>query len=227
MLPAFPRTPHLPHNPNAESDDIIATNVEVRPLFTKLVNIEEKIDGASVGITSFEGNPVIRNREHVLNKAYSKNTAAKKQFASIWNWFYKNKDKFKRLASMGPYSVYGEWCIAQHGIFYNKLPDWFIAYDIYNYEQDKFISPVLARVWLNDLGFSTAPLIFQGQFIDGYDELAAWAKLPSKFSDSDSEGIYLKIYDDEQVLNRFKMVQPNFERGKFWNPKAYTKNELA
>lgn len=229
LLPAFPRTPHLPYKPNLEEDDLVAEESEVGSVFTLPVSIEEKIDGASVGMTLMEGNPIIRNRDHILRKGYVKETAAKKQFASIFNWFYENKEKFEHIAGLGPLSVYGEWCVAQHGIRYDILPDWFIAYDVYNYEHDKFVKPPLARQWLEEAGFSLPRLIFQGEFKDGYDELSAWANEKSFFCATEvkAEGIYLKNYDSEWITHRFKMVRPGFARGQWWNPKAVTKNKLA
>lgn len=227
MLPPFPRTPHLPHNPNLEPNDLIASNHEAGSVFTQLVNIEEKVDGASVGVMLFDDEPVIRNRDHILRKGYVKDTAAKKQFASIWNWFYKNKKSFEQLNEEGPYAVYGEWCLAQHGIFYNRLPDWFIAYDVYDYEQNRFVSPIQARSLLSKVGFSTPKLLFQGEYKDGYDELAAWANDQSEYGDATREGIYLKVYDDRWAIKRFKMVSPKFERGKYWSHDKLTKNKCA
>ena len=28
--------------------------------------------------------------------------------------------------------LFGEWCYAQHSIFYDRLPDWFLGFDIYD-----------------------------------------------------------------------------------------------
>lgn len=131
VLPAFPRTPHLPYKPNAGDGDIVATSAELLAIEDLLWTVEEKIDGASVGMALWEDEPLIRNRDHILRKGYVKETAAKKQFASIWGWFYNHKKAFEHINKLGPYSVYGEWCVAQHGIAYTKLPDWFIAYDLY------------------------------------------------------------------------------------------------
>lgn len=226
ILPEFPKTPHLPYNPNVDPDDIVAESHEVSSVFTGTINIEEKIDGASVGMTILDGNPLIRNRDRILSKGCTKNTAAKKQFSNIWNWFYKNKKRFEALAKKGPFSIFGEWCWAQHGIIYNQLPDWFIAYDVYNYEQSKFVAPCIAREMLQDLEFVTPTLIFQGRFNDGYDQLTEWAERKSSFSDSQAEGIYIKTSDEKWVLQRFKMVRSGFERGKFWNPKQLKKNQI-
>lgn len=227
MLPAFPRTPHLPHLPNATSDDVIASSDEAAVVFTQPINIEEKIDGASVGMTTKDGQPIIRNRDHILRKGYEKDTAAKKQFASIWNWFYDHRESFEFLAARGPYSVYGEWCLAQHGIFYDRLPDWFIAYDLYDYEHGHFVEPEKTEDLLGQAGFVTAPLIHRGEFDGDYNDLVGYAQDFSDWSSSQREGIYVKVFDAKIVTHRFKLVRPEFVRGALWNPKKLTKNKLA
>lgn len=225
LLPAFPRTPHMPHQPNATSDDPIAEAFEVSGVFTNQVNIEEKLDGASVGVCLHDGHPLIRNRDHIINKGYYKDTAAKAQFRPIWNWFYENKDKFAALNDLGPYSVFGEWCLAQHGIIYNRLPDWFIAYDLYDYEKEIWVASPQARKWLGEIGFTLPRLHHQGDPVDSYDQLTAWANLPAEWADVPAEGIYVKVYDDVEITGRFKMVRSDFIRGAFWDFKEMKKNK--
>lgn len=228
ILPSFPRTAHLPYKPNTDKTDCVATAAEVGVVFTNTVAIEEKIDGSSVGMTWHNGHPLIRNRDHILNKGYVKQTAAKKQFASVWTWFYENENKFKSLSDIGPYSVYGEWCVAQHGIPYLNLPDWFIAYDIYNYEKDYFLSPPNARELLCSLGFKMPQLHLMGHFDGGYEELEQFANGISPYALGHKvEGIYLKVYDEKQITHRFKMVREDFVRGAFWDPKTLNKNQVT
>ena len=224
MLPAYPKTPHLPHKPNASDDDIVAQESESTVIFGSFVTVEEKIDGASVGMSILNDHPIARNRDHIIHKGFVKNTAAKKQFASIWNWFYKNEEKFKAVA---PYSVYGEWMVAQHGINYTRLPDWFIAYDLYDPERDLFLSPVEARKLLTAAGFYVPVIRFQGVFEGGYSELEELANLPALWADSKAEGIYIKVCDGEKLLHRFKMVREDFQRGIFWDKKQLKKNSCV
>ncbi len=227
LLPAFPQTPHLPHKPNTDRADKVATDAEAVVIFNLPINVEEKIDGASCGMTIHEGEPIIRNRDHILRKGYVKDTAAKKQFASVWNWWYDHKETFEHLAGVGPYSVYGEWCVAQHGIHYTRLPDWFIAYDIYDYDRHLWLPPLRARTLLEAAGFVVPTLRFWGNFEGEYVNLEDWANLPSAWADGKAEGIYVKIADDKQITHRFKMVREDFVRGAHWNPEKYEKNARA
>src|SRR5690606_7082734 len=120
---------------------------------------------------------------------FVKNTAAKKQFTSLWNWFYENEEKFQSLEG---YSIFGEWMLAQHGIHYTRLPDWFIPYDLYDYEKDFFLSPVESRRLLTAAGFFVPVLRYQGVFEDGYAQLEEYANLPATWADDKAEGIYVK-----------------------------------
>jgi atypical dual specificity phosphatase len=227
ILPAFPKTAHLPHKPNTDKLDKVATPQEVAVVFTGQINVEEKIDGSSCGMVLHDGEPLIRNRDHILRKGYHKKTAAKMQFASVWNWFYDNKNKFECLAELGKYSVFGEWMVAQHGIAYTRLPAWFIAYDLYDYEKRRWVDPVTAAIHLCDAGFAMPVLRYRGTGLDGYAELEKWANLPAEWADEKAEGVYVKAYDADQVTHRFKMVREDFVRGALWHPKVLTKNRLA
>ncbi len=227
FLPNFPRTLHLPHNPNAATDDIIASVEEAHLVFDFPVNIEEKIDGASVGMLMYpDGQPLIRNREHILRKGYMKETAAKKQFASIFNWAYEHADCLKALNGHGPFAVYGEWCVAKHGIHYTRLPDWFIAYDVYDVKQDYFLAPPKARQILQECGFEMPHLLKEGEFTGTYEDLAKLSDAPALWTNEKMEGLYLKVHDGTKVTARFKMVRPDFLRGQYWNPKQLSKNSL-
>jgi hypothetical protein len=227
ILPEFPSTPHLPHKPNTDKLDKVSSEAEVNAAFVHSINVEEKIDGASCGMTLHNEEPLIRNRNHILRKGYfKKGSAAKEQFGSVFNWFYENKEKFEHIAETGPYSVYGEWCIAQHGIVYNRLPSWFIAYDIYDHEKRLWLPPLNARARLEAAGFTVPALRFWGVFEGAYEDMELWANMPATWSDEKAEGIYVKAHDDKQITHRFKMVREDFVRGAFWNPKKFTRNKM-
>jgi hypothetical protein len=161
FLPDYPRTRHLPFRANAKRDDLIASEKEAQVIFeSDNVFAEEKIDGSSVGIAVVDGQPVVRNRNHILNKAFAARTPAKMQFASIWNWYYKNQQKFLDLMdSAGPVTVYGEWMWALHGLEYDNLPDYFIPYDLFDHEKRVFLATDYTRAKLLQAGFATVPLL--------------------------------------------------------------------
>src|ERR1041385_4373870 len=97
----FPKTPHLPWNASAATDDdVVADEEAIRIIYdTNRVVVQEKLDGANLRIC-FDGHtePLVGNREHTLKKGYvKKNTPAKLQFRPVWNWIYENKNLFSNL----------------------------------------------------------------------------------------------------------------------------------
>ena len=213
MIPEFPKTLHL-----HQVDDSI--------LSSESLFVEEKVDGANCGMALIDDHPVIRNRTHVLNKGYvKKNTPAKLQFRPAWNWFYKNKKKFEQLESFGSLALYGEWLWALHGIHYDKLPDWFIVYDIYERDTERYLSPSHRRAILNPIGFTSIPLLHKGPITQ--EELQDLCQQPSVYSSSDQrEGVYLKTGDDFYTLDRCKLLREGYVQGCNWNEKEIVKQKL-
>lgn len=226
MLPQFPRTRHLPWQANAKRDDLIASEKEASIIFNSArVSVEEKVDGANVGMSIYDDQPAIRNHNHIIHKAYSKRrTPAKMQFSSIWNWWYENRQLFEALD--GPFSVFGEWCVAQHGMAYDHLPSWFIAHTVYDFEAEKWLDTEVARNLLESVGFATVPLLHWGP-VESYEQLATLANSPSQFAPNGlREGVYLKVSDGKYITQNFKMVRPGFEQGALWSDEKLTKNKI-
>jgi hypothetical protein len=228
LLPPFPRTPHLPYNPNRTEDDLVAVDTEAAVVFSSPhVYVEEKVDGASVGLyMDDEDNPVIRNSEHILGKGYvKKNTPAKLQFRSLWNFFYDNREKFEELRHLG-LSLYGEWMVMQHGLEYDKLPSLLIAYDLFEQDTQKFIDPLKARTILAKCGFSLTPIIHVGA-VPSYSHLEQWSQRPTPLSTKgNAEGVYIKVSDGDYITHRFKMVRPDFKQGGLFSEKDLIRNKV-
>jgi hypothetical protein len=134
--------------------------------------------------------------------------------------------KFDALNEQGPFGVFGEWMIAQHGLKYNNLPSWFIAFDLYNYETSNFVASQIARPILIDAGFSVVPQLHFGK-LNSFEELEELANEPSLFTDNKREGIYIKVSDDKWITNRYKMIREGFVQGGLWDTKKINKNILV
>jgi hypothetical protein len=231
ILPDFPRTMHLNYKPNAQRLDLIAAEKECKIIFeSDNVDVTEKCDGAQVAINYHSGNPIIRNRNNLLNKVKTGHlrTAAKMQFSSIFNWFYDNINKFEKLNELAGFepSVYAEWMIATHSCRYDKLSSYFIAFDLYDWEKEYFMNCNLARQLLENSGFIMPPLLYKGK-VPNYDYLEKFMNEKSEFSTVDKrEGIYIKVCDKDKIIERFKWVRKDFIQGEHWNKKVITKNKL-
>lgn len=228
VLPEYPRTPHAPIEPNATRDDLIAKDDEFwNSLSNGEPHITEKVDGANMGMTLFDGQPLIRNRSHILCKNYSNlRTVAKQQFAPVWNWFYQNKDWFPELELALGFmpSLYGEWLYARHTVEYNELPDYFIVFDVYDPEKRIFLDSAVYRPILEQVGFKMVPELYRGSVTEKM--LLGFRDGKSEFSSERKEGIYLRVMKDGAVEKRFKMVRNNFIAGERWDNKQITKNRI-
>jgi len=239
-IPAFPKTPYLPHNANVLSDDIIASEKDSNIIFSQKSYFEEKIDGSSVGIRLENGHFVVRNRNNILSKGYvKKETPAKLQFRSIWNFAEENRSNFEKLEEMIGFTptVYGEWLYAKHTIHYNMLPSLFIAYDLYDFEKQLFVSPKLYRYAFRECGFSLPNTFGPHKECppsdtlqpNSYEELETMIAKKSPWSDEKVEGVYIKVVNeaDNAIISRFKIVRPDFHPDDKWNEKEIIKNKLA
>lgn len=233
ILPPYPRIQHFPYNPNKTDDDPVAPKSEADKIFTaKYVYTEEKIDGSQCAMCLYEDNPIIRGRTHFLNKGNIKEGAASKQFGFVFNWFYKNKKKFEELNDSvgGPIGVYGEWMVATHGQEYDKLPDWFIPYELYDYTKKQFLDPTRSHYLLSRTGFDPVrPRRFDNiaSTTDNLAKLALFVETSkSEYCDNLKEGIVIKISNDGYITDRFKMVRSDFVQGALWDDKKLVKNKL-
>jgi hypothetical protein len=228
LLPEFPSTWHLPLEPNATTDDKIASVAQMMAFLKHELVIEEKVDGANARLMLHEGYPVIGNRNHILDKSYhtgSAPTNAKKDFGAMWSWCYEGNIErlveLEKLLGFKP-SVYGEWVYARRGCPYELVPDWFVPYDA---ERQLFIAPELARGALTEAGFSVVPLVAKGKFTP--KELSVLRDGPSAYGGTDREGIYLKATDGVTLLARFKMVSGWWKSIHNWQKIALTVNKRA
>ncbi len=227
-LPEYPRTPHLPHKPNMAIGDIVSTKEETSFLFTSpSLLIEEKIDGANCAIMWNNGEIIVRNREHILNKGYLKNTPAKIQFRSLWTWVYDHRDQFIAVEKEleGAVGIYGEWCWALHGIIYDKLPAYFIPWGIYDPQMKKMISANLARNILENSGFFCPSRLHIGP-IESWEWLEHLCDKKSLWGPEKIEGIYIKDSEAGYVKCCYKMVRPDFKQGCRWSTEMLTKQAL-
>ena len=163
-------------------------------------------------MTLFKGHPLIRSRTKLIRKGRQLRNPSQEQFSIAFTWFYKNKDKFEKLNSMcDSVSVYGEWMVQQHGMVYDRLPDWFVAFDVYDWSVGKFFDPQKAYQHLKEAGFAAIqPTRYN---LKSPDSLESLANMPSDFANAKREGIYLKISDESWVTQRFKMVRQGFDQG--------------
>lgn len=216
VSPEFHRIPHFNRDiSNMTHDDIVPDLPIDLPLDCF---VQEKIDGASMGISWLNDGPILRNRENILKKGYSKiKTPAKKQFTSAWNWIHAHEDDIKEVEKIwqSPITIYGDWMFAQHSIHYDNLPDWFIAYDIWSVEDNKFLSPEIVDKLLSKTQISYIKP--DETVFNSISQIVESSERKSIYRDGKVEGIVIKTSNKEFLDKTWKVVNKYFERRNDFN----------
>lgn len=215
IAPDYPRIGHLTGS-MVGPDDFLVENWKP----TGKVYSQEKVDGSNCGVAWVDG-PLLRNRDHILRKGYDAKTPAKRQFVPAWNWVHKHEDELKELSKRleATAVVYGEWMFAEHSIGYDRLPDFFLAYDIWDSDRRLFLSP---RVCTELISGTSISWIKSEEF---HDTITIGT---SQFRTGLAEGRVLKEVDskDEHIVATVKYVRPDFVRAEGWNDHEMKKNKL-
>ena len=132
--------------------------------------------------------------------------------------------------------MYGEWMYAKHSIFYDRLPHYFMEFDVLDRETGKFLDTPSRHELLIDLPIHSVPVLASGIF-NSRDEILSYlgdskyitdnhiANLKAEAErlgldadrivrETDSsrmmEGIYIKVERNGEVVDRMKFVRNSF-----------------
>lgn len=225
IAPEYPRIPHLDKRISNMTHDDIQVESKIQFPFTGWV--QEKLDGANMGF-SWTSGPVIRNRNNILKKGYiKKETPAKLQFRSSWNWLHAHNKDIQKIKDIwqGDITIYGEFLYAKHSIFYDNLPDLFIAYDIYSVDDREFISVEKFEDLMNqtNIEFVKSKKIT----FNNFDEIVERSEYKSSYiKNGISEGIVIKT---GEVFREdcFKIVNKFFKRRDDFNETEIIRNIIT
>ena len=223
IAPDYPRIPHL----SSEISRLGFDDYVEEAVFPLKGFVQEKVDAANMGI-SWGETAILRNRNHILNKGYSKiRTPAKEQFKSAWNWVHSHEKDIKKVESEWgcKVTIYGEWMWAQHSLSYDKVPDWFMAYDIWSVEDKKFIAPLTVQKLLKNTSIYYIPTK-EMNFKD-LTSVKDEAEQMSSYREGQREGIVIKTVKGDFVDNFYKVVNDFFDRRDDFNDVPLIKNVLA
>jgi hypothetical protein len=218
----FPHTPHLAWlGSGAPRDDKVLSPREQRELLAEEVVVEEKVDGANVGLSlDEEGTLRAQNRGSYLAREHSQ-----PQFKPLFRWLAPREQSLS--AALFPHlMLFGEWCYAVHSIRYTRLPDWFLVFDVYDQETGSFWSTDRRDALAHDLGLSTVPALARGRF--GLPELQGRLGI-SRFTDGPAEGLYVRREAGGTLLARAKLVRPEFVQAidTHWSRRTLETNALG
>lgn len=212
----FPRTRHLVNLGSASRDDLVLSKNDAINFLNKTVYVEEKVDGANMGISISKDMKIeCQNRSHYVNSSYHP------QFKYLDKWISQHMSDLFDILTPGRHILYGEWLYAKHSIKYTKLSDLFIIFDIFDKYEQKFYSRNKVEQVLCNTNIKLVPLITKSIFTN-LDDIINLHKSKSNFYDGLVEGVYIRICNDEWLIDRAKIVRSDFICGN----QHWSKNRL-
>ena len=191
------------------------SRVEERQLLGGTVTITEKMDGATTGLYKKNGEMFLQKRGSLVDDSHI-------QFKFFKQWYWDNHEKLEQLPENAV--TYGELMRCVHTLRYDKLPDWWLVFDIYNLKTNQYLPWHEVTEICHDVGLSTVPHIFTGKGIDR-NELSKLMPLESLYGDR-AEGIVIKNYKKQmrgKLVHSEFIKDPSFD--KHWASRTATFND--
>ncbi|KAM0755660.1 hypothetical protein T439DRAFT_320366 [Meredithblackwellia eburnea MCA 4105] len=225
----FPRTSHLINLGAITDDDITRPLADFSAALRsdQITVITEKVDGANLAF-SLDSNRriLIQNRSHYIN------TGTHVQFKKLGAWVERHREELDSLLGsdetfLERFCLFGEWMAAVHSVEYTKLPDLFLAFDLYDRAERKFVSRRDMELRLSSTTIHLTPLIHVG-VLPSEAELVRLVQRTSNFTEGRVEGIYVKVENADWVEERGKVVRSDFISGnEHWSKGIISFNRLA
>jgi hypothetical protein len=218
----FPKTPHLLWLSSRNvRDDKVMTPLEAEMFITQPIVVEEKVDGANLGLAfDRSGRLQAQNRGTFLRAPFTA------QWQGLSRWLAHHETTLRERLPTGMI-LFGEWCYAKHSITYSRLPDWFLGFDVFDRFNDQFWSTRRRDALLMAAEIVPIHRIASGQFTTS--ELLEMLKTQSAYYDGPVEGLYLRREDDDQLLMRAKIVRSEFAQsiGEHWSRAPLQMNSIT
>lgn len=215
----FPSTPYLlPPSGVSIRDDKVFSDQERETFLSRVLRIEEKVDGENLGISAPSESLRFQARGSYVE-------LGGRHFRGLETWV---APRSRRLArGIGEDLVlFGEWCADVHSVAYDRLPDWFLLFDVYERSSSTFWSSTLRDAFAADLGLSVTPCLGTGRFSES-DLMPMLG--PSRLGSQPMEGLVARSEDANTVHARAKVVRPGFVQSieEHWTTRSREMNRLA
>jgi len=222
---AFFRFPHTAHlawlGSGTPRDDKLLSSLEARAFLKGSVVVEEKLDGANLGISlASDGTFRFQNRGQYLVQPYSG------QYQRLTSWVSRHQSALSETLGEGQI-LFGEWCAARHSVAYDQLPDWFLVFDVFDRVRREFWSTSRRDVLAHQAGLQVVPLLFEGHTtLAALKDLVTTAR--SRFRSGTIEGLVIRTQSAESLTARAKLVRSDFVQniGDHWRRRAIEWNRV-
>jgi len=217
----FPHTPHLAWlGPGKPRDDKVLAPHEMHELLAHGVVVEEKVDGANLGFSVGEdGTLLAQNRGGYLDLGSSSG-----QWKPLGRWMTTHRDAL--IQALGPGRIlFGEWCYAVHSVRYTRLPDWFLAFDVYDRDGAEFWDTMRRDDLARAIGLEIVPRRNEGCVtVENLKSLLD----SSALSEGPAEGVYIRREHGGRLLSRAKLVSARFTQSieTHWSRRRLETNKL-
>jgi hypothetical protein len=202
--------------------------------------VEEKMDGTQLGLSfDAQAQPVLQSRGTIIT--------LETEFAWMKAWVWQHYSALYDCLGQR-YIMFGEWLWAKHTLFYDVLPSYWLEFDVYDRESQQFLSTIARQALLTGLDFLPSVRVIACLQQTNLNELGAligqsafmspnaYAKLPANaLNHTDTsglmEGLYLKLENTDYVVQRYKLIRPEFirfiqQQATHWQKQAVIKNQL-
>lgn len=229
-LHKYPRTHHL-EGSRLQPGDEDSQCVRFAALAGRFLVIEEKLDGGNAGLSFDEaGRLWLQSRGHFLTGG-----PREKHFDLFKRWAHTHADALR--AALGRRNVlYGEWLYAKHTVYYDRLPHYFLEFDVLDTQTGAFLATDERRALLGRTPVASVPVLRTGPCRDlaeltsligpslyksptwreslsaaalarGLDPGQLWKETdPTDLM----EGLYVKVEEGGQVVERYKFIRGSF-----------------
>ena len=228
----YPSTPHLQGSRLQLGDDA-STQIPYSDLQGRYIVVEEKVDGANSGLSfSRDLDLLLQCRGHYLTGGYGE-----RHFNRFKQWANRHMDALYDCLG-DQYLCYGEWLFCKHTVSYNRLPHYFLEFDVFDRATAAFLSTAARARLLASAPVLAVPVVFAGT---APPTLAEFLRLMSKNSlakgngwqqdlraeagrsgvdperalretwiDPGPEGLYIKVEEGDRTVARYKWVRSGF-----------------
>lgn len=248
----YPRTPHIQGSRLQPGDEDLS-QIQFKAIAGRHVVLEEKIDGANSAISFTEdGDLRLQSRGHFLTGG-----PREKHYDLMKQWAAVHASAFYEVLG-SRYIMYGEWMYAKHAIYYDRLPHYFMEFDIFDKETGRFLDTRSRHELIKGLPVCSVPVLAEGKF-SSMDEVLGYLGTSRYISESHlddlrtkatamgldadrvlretsgaslMEGIYIKVEEGGEVVDRMKYVRSDFlqsveESGSHWLDRPIIPNGIT
>ena len=248
----YPRTPHIEGSRLQPGDEDLS-QIPFETIRGRHLVVEEKCDGANSAVSfDRDGQLLLQSRGHYLTGGYRE-----RHFNFMKQWATVHADAFRKVLG-SRYIMYGEWMYAKHTVFYDALLHYFLEFDILDRETGIFLDTPTRHAMLAELPVVSVPVLGEGLFsskenllkllgqscyvtgnqrqnlIDAAVKLNLDPERNCRETELSGlmEGLYIKVEEDGQVVDRMKFVRAAFLQcvdfsESHWIDRPIIPNQLA